>query len=248
VTDPRFIERYAPIDDLACRAEGGRRIIDAYASVFGIPQEIRDREGHYIEEIDRTAFDRSIAQRGDRIQVMFNHGLTMHGTPAERFSMPIGRAVEVRPDARGLWTSTEIADTELGSEVYELVQSGAIRGMSFSGPVYTTEAAGRDDATGLPIKRRTELGLREYGPTPFPAYHDAQIVAARSLVFDDLSHMTAEEIRGLVADLPDTVRANLARALDAPVTGTVSSTPPSGHGLTLTRQRQIVLAQLHRSI
>lgn len=247
MTDPRPIERYAPVADFTCRAEGGRRIIDALAAVFGVNQEIRDREGHYVESIDRTAFDRTLVQRGDRVQVMFNHGLTMHGTPAEKFSMPYGRAIEIRPDAAGLWTSTEVADTDLGSEVYELVQSGAVRGMSFSGAVYATEAAGRDDETGLPIKRRTELGLREFGATPFPAYHEARIVAARADFLDSIDSMTAAEIRDYVAGFSDTARANLALAL-APDTGTDSSTSPSGHGLTLTRQRQIVLAQLNRSI
>jgi hypothetical protein len=34
----------------------------------------------------------------------------------------------------------------------------------------------------LPTVTRTEIALREYGPTPFPAYEDAAIVGVRALL------------------------------------------------------------------
>jgi hypothetical protein len=39
----------------------------------------------------------------------------------------------------------------------------------------------RRTKSGLIVVRRMELGLREYGPTPFPAYADASVVSVRSV-------------------------------------------------------------------
>lgn len=202
------IERYVPIDDLVVRTEGNGRRIEAYAAVFDTPQEIRDREGHYHEIIDPSAFDRTLAQRGTQVQAIFNHGMTIHGTPSERFSMPYGVPVEIKPDGRGLWTVTEVARTPLGDEVLELAESGAIRGMSFSGKPMRTKSEGRA-ADGVSIKRRMELTLREFGATPFPYYADAQIVAIRS----QLEQLDVDEIARFLADMDAALRSQLANTL-----------------------------------
>ena len=112
-----MFQRYAPINDLSTRSEAGARYIDAYAAVFRTEQEIRDREGHYMERIADGAFDRTLSQRGTNFQVLFNHGRTIHGDSSERYSMPYGVPAEVRTDARGVWTSTKVMDTPLGDEV-----------------------------------------------------------------------------------------------------------------------------------
>lgn len=211
-------ERYAPLDDLEVRSTATGRQLHAYAAVFGRDQEIRDREGHYFERIAPTAFDRTISQRGTNFQVLFNHGRTIHGESSERYSMPLGVPVEVRPDERGLWTVTDIAPTPLGDEVLALAESGALRGMSFSGQFRSTRSAGKAD--GLAIKERTEIAMVEFGPTPFPAYSDAAIVAVRS----EFSSLSDDELIRFLAD-DDAVRARLADLL-------ASLTPATGHGET----------------
>lgn len=194
-----MFQRYAPIDDLATRSEGGARFIDAYAAVFSREQEIRDREGHYMERIAPTAFDRTLSQRGSNFQVLFNHGRTIHGDSSERYSMPYGVPAEVRADARGVWTSTKIMDTPLGDEVHTLARDGALRGMSFSGQFKSTRAAGKHADSGLNVKERTEIAMTEYGATPFPAYGEAQIVAVRA----EFATYTDDELRSLLADDAD---------------------------------------------
>jgi HK97 family phage prohead protease len=203
-----MFERYAALDDLSTRADSGGRYIDAYAAVFNVPQEIRDREGHYYESIHPQAFDRTIEQRAGSFQVLFNHGRTIHGESSERYSMPYGVAAEVRADERGVWTSTKVSDTPLGDEVYQLAQDGALRGMSFSGQFKTTRSAGKRD--GLAVKERTEIAMSEYGATPFPAYGAAQIVQVRA----QLLTCTTDELVVLLSDLPDEERAAIRAALD----------------------------------
>jgi HK97 family phage prohead protease len=239
-------ERYAPLDDLEVRSTATGRQLLAYAAVFGRDQEIRDREGHYLERIAPTAFDRTIGQRGTNFQVLFNHGRTIHGESSERYSMPIGVPAEVRADGRGLWTVTDIAATPLGDEVLALAEGGALRGMSFSGQFRATKAAGKVD--GLAVKERTEIAMVEYGPTPFPAYSDAAIVAVRS----EFSSLSDDEL-ALILGEDDAMRARLADLLASltPVTGPSESSPTSspdtGHVVVLTpsqrRLRDLILTK-----
>ena len=221
-----MFERYAVLDDLSTRSEGGARYMDAYAAMFETPQEIRDREGHYIETIHRNAFDRTIQQRAGQFQVLFNHGRTIHGQSSDRYSMPYGVAVEVRADERGVWTTTKISDTPLGDEVYELARDGALRGMSFSGQFKSTRNAGKRD--GLAVKERTEIAMQEYGATPFPAYSAAQIVQVRA----QLLTCTADELHALLADAtPDELDA-LRSALDSLHAAPSSEAPTHDHAAT----------------
>lgn len=208
------VERYVPLDDISVRTEGGDRIIDAYAATFGDRQEIRDAEGHYLEEIDPAAFDRTLAQRGDRLQVLYNHGKTIYGTPSERFSMPYGTPLEVRPDGRGLFTSTRVANTPLGDEVLELVNTGAVRGQSFAGGFLSTRPV-QGERGGLPVKVRTEIALREYGLTPFPAYQSAQVVGVRAEAMHLLAEMDTETLVAHLCELPVERRDALLDALSA---------------------------------
>lgn len=184
------IHRMTPVE-LAVK-EG--RTVEAYASVFDTEAEIRDHEGHYLETIDGAAFNRAINRakpQGGRdywkTQVFYNHGMTLHGTPSERYSTPIGTTVHIEADTRGLLTVTRYAETPLGDEILELIRSGAIRAQSFTGRIEKSapewkRGQPRQPQNGkLTSVRRLELGLEEYGPTPIPAYDLAEIVGVRSL-------------------------------------------------------------------
>ena len=84
------------------------RLVEAYAAVFNEPAEIGDFQGHYVEEIDRSAFNKRIAdvQRSRNgfgtVKCMYNHGMTIHGTPSERFSMPCAVTEHISAEGRGL--------------------------------------------------------------------------------------------------------------------------------------------------
>jgi len=177
--------RSYPLDDIQIRSGGDGRTVEAYAAVFDTPSEIRDQDGHYNEVISRSAFDKTIAERGNKVGVFYNHGMTLHGTPSERHSMPIGTPLEVRADQRGVFTVTRYNKTQLADEVLEAINSGAITGQSFSGRmVQSNPKRGPYRARGgeLPTVTRSEIMLREYGPTPFPAYEDAGITNVRALL------------------------------------------------------------------
>ena len=192
------IFRFWPLEECRImRADEGReygsgRVVEAYAAVYNTEAEIRDGEGHYTEEIDPGAFRdvlRSI--HPDRnggywnTTCLYNHGMTVHGTPAERFSLPAGVPVHIESADKGLVTRTEYAATPLGEELLELVNMGALRSQSFTGGIV------RSDPQLMPGKRygrvggmlqrvrRLALGLREYGLTPFAAYSGAEVMGVR---------------------------------------------------------------------
>ena len=174
-------------------AQGGDgRTVEAFAAVFNDPAEIQDFQGHYVEVIDPTAFNKVLADlsrsRGGfgKVKVMYNHGMTVHGTPSERGSMPIGTPLEIRPEARGLLTVSRYSETPFADEVLENIKNGAITSQSFTGRIVRSDPqlrrGGRfsPDATGkLPTVRRMELGLKEFGPTPFEAYSGSEILGVR---------------------------------------------------------------------
>lgn len=161
------------------------RTVEAYAAVFGVPTEITDAHGHYMEVIDRAAFNRTLSHGIDRVGVYYHHGLTIHGTPSDLGSVPIGSPVDVRADGRGLRTVTRFNRSPLADSVLEAIRAGDIRGYSFRGGIFRSSPSGRlprpRPGAALPTVTRTELGLTEYGPTPTPAYVGASIEALRSM-------------------------------------------------------------------
>jgi HK97 family phage prohead protease len=186
--------RSFPLEDISIRAGGDGRTVEAYAAVFNTPAPVRDQDGEYLEELDPAIFNRAISdaapqggRKGWRIGVFYNHGMTIHGTPSERHSMPVGKILNVKADSRGLWTEVRYNRTPLADEVLENIREGSIPGYSFSGnfrrsqPLIPRGGFRRNQRTGeLPHVRRTESSLTELGPTPIPVYEDAAVVGMRS--------------------------------------------------------------------
>lgn len=205
-----FMRSY-PLEDITIRSGGDGRTVEAYAAVFDIAVEIQDQQGHYMERLAPTAFNKTIADNGTRFGVFYNHASTIYGTPSERFSIPLGKPIEVRPDARGLLTVTRYNKTPLADEILAAIDNGDITGQSFQGrfvssdkpmPKYGYRAASDGSLT---VVTRTEVAMKEYGPTPFPAYAMAEIVGVRSA---DLARALRE--------MPEDERAELATLLTLP--------------------------------
>jgi HK97 family phage prohead protease len=190
--------RYYPLEDIriVSRAEGdgSGTLVEAYATVFDEPAEIHDHQGHYMEVIDRVAFDdvlgRISRSRGGfaaAVKVLYNHGKTMEGQPAPEYQVPIGVPVDIRPERRGLLTRTQYdASDPFAERILSKVKSGAITAQSFVGGIVrsTPELRGPGDRHrarngALTTVRRMQLGLREYGPVLFPAYTGAEILGVR---------------------------------------------------------------------
>lgn len=179
----------------AADGHGDGRTVKAYATPFDVATEITDAHGHYMEVIDRTAFNRTLSHGIDRVGVFYHHGLTIHGTPSDLGSIPIGSPLEIRPDGKGLLTVTRYNASPMAEGVLEAIRNGDIRGYSFRGKIYKSNPSRMPKSRGssLPTVRRMELGLTEYGPTPTPAYRDASIEAIRTALQEILATTPARD-------------------------------------------------------
>jgi HK97 family phage prohead protease len=208
--------RSFPLEDITIRSGGDGRTVEAYAAVFNTPAEIHDRDGHYLEQIDPSAFNKAINDgrpTGKRAhwlpKVMFNHGRDMYGNPAAEHTLPIGVPEDIRADSRGVLTVTRYLDTPLANSVLEAVREGAITAQSFQGRFMRSDnkpprGGFRADNDGsLTLVTRQEVSLIEYGPTPFPAYQDAAVVGVR----------TAQDAAAMLAELDPDERERLAHLL-----------------------------------
>jgi HK97 family phage prohead protease len=191
------IRRDCQLEDIhivrTAEGDSSGRVVEAYASVFDQPAEIRDHQGHYTEVIDRGSFNDVLARiRRNRsglaaaVKVLYNHGKTMEGEPAPEFQKPLGKPLFIEPESRGLLTRTEYSKTALADEVLELIRDGAITNQSFVGAITRSdpELRGPGDKHRarngvLPVVRRTVLGLREFGPVLWAAYSGAEILGVR---------------------------------------------------------------------
>lgn len=184
MTGDHLYSRVFALDDIQIRAGGDGRTVTAYAAVFDSPAHIVDQDGEYDEQIGRSAFDKTLQERAGRIGVFYNHARTLHGTPSERGSVPIGTPLEVRPDGRGLLTVTRYNKTALADDVLESIRNGDITGQSFTGRFIKSDPRGPylpNRSTGQrTLVTRQEIALIEYGPTPIPAYSDAAILGVRT--------------------------------------------------------------------
>lgn len=182
---PMTYERVFPLDDIQISRSGDGRTVEAYAATFDTPYEVRDQHGHYMERIDRSAFNRTLNGAGKNALCVYNHGMTLHGTPDGMASLPLGKPLEIRPDGKGLLTVTRYNKGPWADSVLESIRNGDIKAQSFRGGIYRSDPAGRVPGRRrltdpLPTITRHELGLTDYGPTPSAVNDGSAIIAVRS--------------------------------------------------------------------
>lgn len=188
--------RSFPLEDISANG----RIVEAYTAIYDTPTEIHDKHGDYMEVVSRSAFDRMLSRWNsaqERPVVLYNHGMTMHGTPSDIYSVPIGTPLEIKSDGKGLHTVVRYNTGADADRVLDAINNDAIRGYSFRGRIYQSNpmrAPGRSRGKALPTVTRTELGLTDFGPTPTPYYAGAAITAVRSAteVAADLDQLDAD--------------------------------------------------------
>ncbi len=207
--------RAVALDDIRIRSGGTGRTVEAYAAIFDEPAEIVDQDGHYYEVNHAAAFNRSIQHHSGRFPVIYNHGMTVAGTPSDRGSVPIGVSTEVRVDKRGVLTVSEYGRSELADEVLEAIRMGAVKAQSYGGRFLRSDPS-RRPAGGfrkgpdgkLRTVTRMEVAMREFGPTPFPAFAGAAITGVR-----------AQMMLGALLSAPADQRAVLLDHLATPLDG-----------------------------
>lgn len=241
--------RSFPLLDISIRAGGDGRTVEAYAAAWDTPTPIVDQDGQYDEQIARTSFDRTIAHRGDKPwPVIFNHGMTLQGTPSPMDAMPIGATIErPRVDGQGLVTVSRYHAGERADQALEAIKSGAISAQSFSGRFIasdkkTPRGGHRVAADGKrTLVTRTEIAMREFGPAVFAAYPSAAITGVRAQ-FADLTDDQMAVLLSLATPLDPAERTDTPEG-----SGLVAEDPPTGHSgrqLTPAQRRSLIRARI----
>lgn len=142
--------------EIKATAEG---IIEGYGSVFG-------NVDSYGDIVLPGAFDATLRSAARLPAMLWQHDQ----------SEPIGVWTSMREDARGLVVKGQLAlGTQRGREALELIQLGALTGLSIG---YRTVKSSYDEQSG--IRSLSELELWEVSPVTFPANDAARITGAKS--------------------------------------------------------------------
>lgn len=103
-----ILYKAAPVGELI-DADEKAGIIKGYGSYFGNKDSDND-------VIMKGAYKKTIAENGDRVKYLYQHDM----------NQPIGKMTELYEDDKGLVFVAEIAKTQLGNDVVELMKSGVI--------------------------------------------------------------------------------------------------------------------------
>ena len=186
------------VADIEIRSDGTGRTVHGILVPYNTLARVSDGGPAYEEMFAPGAFARDIeARNGDYRGVKF---LYQH-----QHDEPIGRAVELRDDAAGLFGALRVAKTSKGDEVLELLREGVLDSFSIGfRPI--------DPAPGDPLNInepvvRVKAGLRETSVVTFPAYAGALIAGVRAI--EPTDHH-GEEVAVVEADTtePDGVRTD----------------------------------------
>ena len=170
-----LVERVLEVDDFQIvRASGtSERILEARALRYGIAYEVSDNGGRsFYHEVWRAGvFAKSIAQRAGlgRIPIHWHH---------QRATMPYGAIVGTTDSKTDFVFRARIVNGERGDEMLELVEMGAVPGVSVGArPI-------QDRAFNGGVER-VEAGLQEISLTSSAQIADGEILAVRAVMEQD---------------------------------------------------------------
>jgi hypothetical protein len=158
--------------DLQRTKGNGKAIMSGRLASFGDWTEIDSPfEGHFMERIAPGAFAKTIQENGQKLKVLFQHGLD----PAIG-KKPLGRILDLAEDAQGVRYEVELLDAPYVDDLIPGLEAG-LYGTSFRARDIKNDETRwpkRSDFNPkrLPEVTRLELEMKEFGPVTFPAYAD----------------------------------------------------------------------------
>ena len=227
--DEQLLERVAPADIGIMRGDG--RTVYGIAVPFDREATVNDGFGSYREVFRRGSFAKTIKENGKRVKFLANHNR----------ANPIGKAINLREDASGLYGEFRVSATRAGDEALELFRDGVYDSFSIG----FAKVPGKDREHKNGLVERLEVKLREVSGLAFPAYEGALVGGVRSQFSDE----ELERLLALAVDL-DTQRREAANSTSPDEPSEIPDEPEAvGHSIrTRTRaQRQALLLHLEKT-
>jgi uncharacterized protein len=214
----------------AVRADRTGRTIAGIIVPFDVVARVSDGGAPYNESFQRGAFAKTIADRGDRVKLLYQHNSLE----------PIGRATLLEERDGGLYGEFQVSNVSRGDTALELVNDGVIDSFSVGFSGMKAEKRG-----GVTV--RTEVKLREASLVTFPAYDTARISAVRAALGDIPEDaidaiLRSWDLRDL-SQVPATTDDGQPEQIVSPVTEPASATPDASaiHRSLRLRAREIGL-------
>lgn len=129
-------------------------------------QVLRSKNGSFVEKIQKGCFQRAI-DNAPKVDLLFNHDMNNLLGSTKNGSLKL---VE---DEIGLRFECELVPTTLGRDVYEMVRSGLIEGMSFGFSDPKSNWTMRSD--GVYLREIQDLNLKEVSIVRNPAYLQSEV-------------------------------------------------------------------------
>lgn len=184
------------------RAKDGESGFTGYAATF-------NRVDSYGTAFAPSAFDKTLAERRDKLRVLYNHNPDIN----------FGILNDIRTDERGLYVDVHVVDDGADGTVFmRRLRSGIQFGLSFGFRTIQQRAATESDQLDMAqildatlwdgVRINTEVKLFEVSPVTFPSNEIADITGVRqqaradaltSLLDDIAENRLSEDERALMA-------------------------------------------------
>jgi HK97 family phage prohead protease len=191
------LERRTAAEGVELREDGDTLTAVGYAAVF---ESTSQNLGGFVERVAPGAFRKTL-QEAD-VRALFNH------EPDHLLGRSTNGTLRMMEDDRGLRYEIDLPNTQLGKDVAELLRRGDLNSSSFG--FRTISDNWTETADGYPMRRLTEVALRDVGPVSFPAYLGAtsalrSLAEQRNLNVDDLVQAAeADELQTFLREEPET--------------------------------------------
>ena len=161
-----MLRRTSPPNVVVETRNDGTPVIRGYAAVFHRKNDpgTEYRIGkHFVERIDRRAFDRAISE-GDDVRALYNHDAsrvmarTKNGT------------LRLTTDDTGLRYELEPGNTSWAADALEAIRRGDIDGSSFGFSIRSSQWIEGEEDDDPDIRVIRDVELYEVSPVTFPAY------------------------------------------------------------------------------
>jgi HK97 family phage prohead protease len=201
-------------------ADGGSDLglMSGHFSVFDAWYPVESKfEGRFLERVDRSAFDQTIADDRDQMRVLFDHG----------FDPQIGNKVlgpiqTLEPDTRGAFYEVPLFDTTYNRDLLPGLKAG-VYGASMRMRVHEDKwddnpAPSADNPDGITERTILRAGVMEFGAVTFPASPgaSANVRSATDRFYDQLRQRDTATyeaaVRAIQAVTPDFAGASEARS------------------------------------
>lgn len=150
----------------AAPAADGKRTIGGYAAVFNSKSSVLYDWYEFREQIAPGAFASSM---GKDIRALWNHDT------GQVLGRTTNSTLRLSEDETGLAFELDLPDTQMGRDVWTLVQRGDVSGMSFGFRVVREGYTWSVDTDGMDLRTLTAVDLLEVSPVTFPAYPDTNV-------------------------------------------------------------------------